>query len=437
MKKEVTIVWLRRDLRLTDNHALYQALKTSKNVLPLFIFDPQIVDELENRADTRVTFIHEQLTLIKNQLEGYNSSLLTYYATPQQAWEQIIKEYTINAVHTNHDYEPYAIKRDLEIKHLLSKHSIGFYTHKDQCIYEKDEVAKDDGLPYVVFTPYSRKWKAKFNNDQNVLAPFDCTYTSNYYQTEALPFISLEEMNFKTSSQNIPPLQIDQSIVSKYDTQRDYPAILGTTHLGIHLRFGTISVRSVLRQTSSLNEVFFNQIIWRDFYMQILYHFPHVVSENYNRKYDRVPWENNEHLFEAWKQGKTGYPIVDAAMHELNTTGYMHNRARMIVASFLCKHLLIDWRWGEAYFAEKLNDFDLAANNGGWQWAAGTGTDAQPYFRVFNPTSQMKKFDKDYTYIKKWIPDFDADNYIVPIVDHKEAREKAIATYKKALLVEA
>ncbi|MBB3700190.1 deoxyribodipyrimidine photo-lyase [Flammeovirga yaeyamensis] len=430
---KITIVWLRRDLRLTDQTALSAALKTSDKVLPIFIFDKHILNDLEDRKDARVNFIHQQLLQIKEQLEEYGSSLKTYYDTPKNAWEQIIQEFDIEAVHTNHDYEPYAIKRDQEIEDFLSGHNIPFITHKDQCVFEKNEITKDNGDPYVVYTPFSRKWKAKLAQEPEAIEVRNCTLFDHYYTCDPFSFPTLEDMNFSNSSIKIPLIDVDPEIIRKYDEQRDYPAIAGTTHLGIHLRFGTISVRELVRQYQFLNEVFLNQIIWRDFYMSILFHFPHVVGENYNRKYDKVPWENNEAYFEAWKQGKTGYPIVDAAMHELNTTGYMHNRARMIVASFLCKHLLIDWRWGEAYFAEKLLDYDLAANNGSWQWAAGTGTDAQPYFRVFNPEAQMKKFDKSLAYVKKWIPDYDPDNYIAPIVEHKAARLKAIETYKLAL----
>ncbi|OHX68326.1 cryptochrome/photolyase family protein [Flammeovirga pacifica] len=430
---KITIVWLRRDLRLFDQTALSAALKTSQNVLPLFIFDKHILEDLSDRSDARVTFIHQQLNHIKEQLEEYGSSLLTYYDTPENAWKEITEKYEIEAVHTNHDYEPYAIQRDKNIETFLDQKNIRFITHKDQCIFEKNDITKDDGKPYVVYTPFSRKWKARLLNEPEAIEVRNCTLYDHYFQTSPLSMLSLEDMNFKQSSLSIPSLDIDTDIIRKYDEQRDYPAIQGTTHLGLHLRFGTVSVRELVRQYQSLNEVFLNQIIWRDFYMTILYHFPHVVSDNYNRKYDKVPWENNETHFEAWKRGETGYPIVDAAMKELNTTGYMHNRARMIVASFLCKHLLIDWRWGEAYFAEKLLDYDLSANNGSWQWAAGTGTDAQPYFRVFNPEAQMKKFDKSLEYVKKWIPNYDPANYIDPIVDHKEARLKAIETYKKAL----
>ncbi|NLR90871.1 cryptochrome/photolyase family protein [Flammeovirga agarivorans] len=434
--EKISIVWLRRDLRLVDNVALHHALSTSKHVLPIFIFDKNILEDLNDRQDPRVNFIHQQLNGIKEQLEELGSTLYTIYDTPTNAWKKLVSTYDISAVHTNHDYEPYALERDQEINTILADKQIPFITHKDQCIFEKEEITKDDGSPYVVFTPYSRKWKLRLQENPEAIQHFDCSLVENYYSCSPEAMVSLGDMGFENSGKVIPPLSLDLDIVTNYDQQRDFPSIKGTTHLGIHLRFGTISVREVLRQSYQLNEVFMNQIIWRDFYMMILFHFPHVVSNNYNRKYDKVIWENNEEYFEAWKNGKTGYPIVDAAMNELNTTGYMHNRARMIVASFLCKHLLIDWKWGEAYFAEKLLDFDLSANNGSWQWAAGTGTDAQPYFRVFNPESQMKKFDKDLKYIKKWIPNFDPKNYIEPIVEHKTARLKAIDTYKKALNAE-
>ncbi len=381
----ISIFWFRRDLRLHDNAGFYHALKSGLPVLPIFIFDPQILDKLSNKADKRVTFIHQQLHKLKQELNALGSDLLVLYATPQQAWQTITSQYTIKQVYTNHDYEPYAIKRDKEIGELLASKQIGFNTYKDQCIFEHNEVLKDDGKPYTVFTPYSKKWKAKLNAFYVKAYP-NQKYFNNLLKVEKTSAIpSLESMGFESADVLFPSTEVAQSIIKNYDKTRDFPGIVGTSKLGIHFRFGTISIREKARKALALNQTFLNELIWRDFYMQILAHFPHVTQGAFRPEYDLIEWRNNEKEFNAFCQGKTGYPIVDAGMRELNKTGYMHNRVRMIVASFLTKHLLIDWRWGEAYFAEKLLDFDLSANNGGWQWAAGCGTDAAPYFRVFNP----------------------------------------------------
>ncbi len=423
-----TIFWFRRDLRLQDNAGLYAALKENKNVIPVFIFDTEILDKLEDRKDKRVEFIHQSLRLIKTQLEEWGSSLLILHGNPIELYKILNPK----AVYTNHDYEPYAHKRDAAIKSILEKRDIVFKTFKDQVIFEKDEVVKDDGKPYTIFTPFSRKWKTKLNPFFLSSFPVE-KYNSHFLKTRPLPIPTLQEVGFKPSGINFPERVIKTSIIDKYDIQRNFPAIRGTTQLSIHLRFGTVSIRKLAQVALKKNEVWLNELIWRDFYHMILWHFPEVETKAFKPAYDKIIWRNNETEFKLWCDGKTGYPIVDAGMRELNSTGFMHNRVRMIVASFLTKHLLIDWRWGEAYFAEKLLDFDLAANNGGWQWASGSGCDAAPYFRVFNPTLQTEKFDPKQVYIKKWVTELDTEDYPKPIVDHTLARERVLKTYKDAL----
>lgn len=429
--EKITLFWFRRDLRLEDNTGLFYALQQEKNILPLFIFDRNILDLLEDRQDARVQFIHDQVHALKNQLEQKGSSLIIRYGKPEEVYTQLLAEYPIGAVYTNRDYEPYAKERDQAIDRLLGEKGIPLLSFKDQVIFEPGEILNGSGEFYKVFTPFSKNWLDKFKaaNIQELPAP----NWKNLYQTSPLPNLSLEDMNFQPSGIPIPPAETQDSLIKTYDETRNFPAKPGTSRLGIHLRFGTISIRKLAIRASRLNDTYLNELIWREFYMMILAFNPQVVDRAFKPAYDQIPWRNNEAEFKAWCEGKTGYPIVDAGMRELNQTGYMHNRVRMIVASFLTKHLLIDWRWGEAYFAKKLLDFELASNNGGWQWAAGTGTDAQPYFRVFNPDSQTEKFDKDLKYIKKWIPELGTSSYPKPIVDHKFARNRAIETYKKAL----
>ena len=430
-KKQIAIHWFRRDLRLHDNTALYHALNSGSPVMPIFIFDLNILDKLENKQDARVQFIYESLHNIHQELRKVNSGVKILFGSPRECWTNLIKEYSIKSVHTNHDYEPYAINRDKEIEALLNKNNISFNTYKDQVIFEKSEVVKDDGKPYTVYTPYSRKWKSR------LIAEGIPTYDSkllfnNFYQI-TIDFPSLESIGFVKSTLLFPADHCADDIIQKYSDQRDIPGINGTSRLGIHLRFGTISIREMARKAQHLSDSWLNELCWREFYMMILWHFPHVTNGSFKPMYDAIEWRNNENEFQAWCEGKTGYPIVDAGMRELNTTGYMHNRVRMVVASFLTKHLLIDWRWGEAYFASKLLDFDLSANNGGWQWAAGSGCDAAPYFRIFNPYEQTKKFDSDLKYIRKWVPELQDFSYPKPIVDHKMARERCLETYKRGL----
>lgn len=429
---EISIFWFRRDLRLEDNAGLYHALKSGKEVLPIFIFDKNILDKLENKTDKRVAFIHNAINEIQTKLSSFGSSLNVYYSTPKEVFKELIRKGNISCVYTNHDYEPYAKERDDEIRELLNNHNIDFKTFKDQCILEKDEVLKDDGKPYTIFTPYSRKWKLKLNDFYLKSYPTE-KYFNRFFKQNKQYILTIEELGFVDTPLEIPSTFPDLSVIIQYKQQRDFPAIKGTSRLSVHLRFGTVSIRTLTKIALHNSETWLNELIWRDFYMMIMHHFPHAAKNSFKPQYDRVEWRNNEQEFKAWCEGKTGFPIVDAGLRELNTTGFMHNRVRMIVASFLIKDLLIDWRWGEAYFAEKLTDFDLSANNGGWQWAASSGCDAAPYFRIFNPTEQTKKFDPNYEYIKKWVPEYNTPNYVKPIVDHAFARNRALATYKKAL----
>ncbi len=430
--QKVVLFWFRRDLRLEDNAGLYYALKKGLPVLPIFIFDKNILDKLEDKKDGRVEFIHQAILNLNEQLKEFGSSINVFHSTPENVFNKFVKEYDIECVYTNHDYEPYANERDVAVKEFLINNKIEFKTYKDQCIFEKDEVVKDDGKPYTIFTPYSRKWKLRLT-DFHVKPYPNKKYFKNFIQTKTFNIPTLKELGFEKSGLEFPSTSISKSIVANYKEQRDFPAIKGTSKLSLHLRFGTVSIRALAKQALLLNETWLNELIWRDFYMMILYHFPHVAKNSFKTQYDRIEWRNNEHEFKAWCEGKTGFPIVDAGMRELNSTGFMHNRVRMIVASFLVKDLLIDWRWGEAYFAQKLLDFDLSANNGGWQWAAGSGCDAAPYFRVFNPTEQTKKFDPKYEYVRKWVPEFNTAKYPKPIVDHSAARLRVLSVYKDAL----
>ncbi|HSZ72638.1 MAG TPA: deoxyribodipyrimidine photo-lyase [Cytophagaceae bacterium] len=432
MNTDISIFWHRRDLRINDNTGLFHALNSSHTVLPLFIFDTSILDQLEDRSDARVTFIYHCIVRLKREYEKHGGSLLIEIGTPLEVFRKIIKKYSIKEVYTNTDYEPSAIRRDKEIQSMLHQHSVSFHSFKDHVIFEKREVVKQDNSPYTVFTPYMKAWKEKYLTSKPLSYPSEISLHHLFHQ-DVLPLPSLKKIGFKASDLSIPSAKVPISLIRQYDKQRDFPAIKGTSHLGIHFRFGTISIRQKVKHAAELNEVFLNELIWRDFYQMIIFHFPHAAFNSFKQKYDTINWENNEQLFEKWCEGKTGYPIVDAGMRELNATGFMHNRVRMIVASFLSKHLLIDWRWGEAYFAIKLLDYELASNVGGWQWAAGCGCDAAPYFRVFNPMLQAEKFDPQQIYIKKWVAEFGTALYPKPIVEHVFARNRAIAAYKKAL----
>lgn len=432
-KPEVNIFWFRRDLRFFDNSGFFHALNSGKPVLPVFIFDQNILDKLEKPSDLRVQFIHEALIAIQNQFIVSGSGIKFFYTTPTVAFTKLLTEFNISTVFTNHDYEPYALKRDEEINDLLLSNGVCLKTFKDQVIFEKLEVKKDDGSPYTVFTPYARKWKAHLDANPIVHFPSE-KLLQNLFKHNDCYMPSLASMGFCEEVWQFPPTSVPDDLVKGYTERRNFPAIEGTSHFGVHLRFGTLSIRKLVLYAKSLNETFLNELIWRDFYHMILSNFPHVgLGRSFKKVYDNIEWRDNEADFEKWCTGQTGYPIVDAGMRELLSTGFMHNRVRMITASFLTKHLLIDWRWGEAWFASKLLDYDMAANNGGWQWASGSGCDAAPYFRIFNPALQTEKFDKQGKYIKKWVPEFDTLQYVQPMVVHEMARKRCLETYAKFL----
>ena len=427
-----TIFWHRRDLRIDDNAGLFYALKEGENVQPIFIFDRDILDDLSDKRDARVSFIYTYVERRKEEDRELGSDLRVYYGKPNEVFQKVLEEFEVGSIYTNRDYEPYAKKRDEQIEKMAEEKGAAFYTFKDQCIFEIDEVVKKDGDWYTVFTPYSKVWKSKLN--EFYLKPYPSrSLSGSLNKTDPTDMIPLSEMGFEPTEVDFPSREVDPDIIEDYHETRDIPSMRGTTRMSVHLRFGTVSIRKLAAKAQA-NEKYLNELIWRDFYMMILHHNPHVVTKSFRPEYDQIKWEENEAHFEAWCKGETGYPIVDAGMRELNTTGFMHNRVRMITSSFLVKHLLIDWRKGEAYFAEKLLDYELSSNNGGWQWAAGSGCDAAPYFRVFNPELQTKKFDPDLKYIRKWVPEFeDFSKYPKPIVDHKKARERALERYKSGL----
>ena len=439
---EISLFWFRRDLRLNDNKGLFHALKHGLPVLPIFIFDTNILNNLKNNTDARVTFIYDQVNKLKTDIESLGGNFLIDYGNPIQIIERLTNEFCVKAVFTNKDYEPYAINRDYEISSLLQKKSILFKSFKDHVIYEEKEIlSKSAGTPYTVFTPYSKSWKEKLkssflSDDNSALKEYNSSFflSGNLFESNK-PFrnITLENMGFLRSNLEIPNMEVNLKVIENYSLNRDFPSLNGTSKLGIHLRFGTLGIRQLARQIFHLNEIFLNELIWRDFYSQILFNFPHVEKNSFRSNYDLIKWKNDSDDFDRWKSGQTGFPLVDAGMRELNETGFMHNRVRMLTASFLTKNLLIDWRWGEKYFAEKLLDFDLASNNGGWQWAAGSGTDAAPYFRIFSPEAQTMKFDSNFLYIKKWVPEYGSLNYVKPIIDPKLAKERCLAAYQLAL----
>ena len=431
---KTTIVWLRRDLRLEDNTALRNALAEEKNVQLLFIFDPAILDRLE-KDDARVSFIFEQLRAIDEKVQEKGSSVLIRFGAPNDVFSELHQEIGLNSIYINHDYEPYAIERDRQIEEWAAQHKIQFNSYKDQVIFEKNDVLKDDGKPYVVFTPYKRKWIQHFESLPKYNQNQECNWSNLRPLNVAEHKISsLKDIGFEPTKIALQEFDLSSDLIENYEAKRNFPAQNGTSRIGVHLRFGTISIRKLVQKAyAANNHTFLSELIWREFFMQILWHFPHTINQSFKPKYDRIQWNNNSEDFERWKSGTTGYPLVDAGMRELNTSGYMHNRVRMLCASFLCKHLLIDWRWGEAYFASKLLDFELASNVGNWQWAAGSGVDAAPYFRIFNPESQIKKFDQHLAYISKWVPDFQELTYPQPMVEHKWARERCLKVYKESL----
>ncbi len=432
MSEPLSIFWFRRDLRSDDNHALYEALTGSYPVIPVFIFDTDILNKLQDNYDARVNFIYHKISELNNQFrKKHRSSILIKNGRAVEMFAEILNAYDVKAVYANHDYEPAAIQRDREVADYLSTKGVQLKTFKDQVVFEKNEVVKSDGKPYSVFTPYSKTWKSIYKGKE---LPY---YNSENYlhnlQQEKHDFPVLEGMGFKPLNIDYPPANIPEKTIRDYDQYRDVPAMEGTTRLGIHLRFGSISIRKLVKKAEELNSTFLDQLIWREFYMMILYYHPRVVDKEFKPQYSNIPWRVSESDYHRWRDGYTGFPIVDAGMRQLNETGYMHNRVRMITASFLTKHLLIDWRWGEAWFAEKLLDYELASNNGNWQWAAGSGCDAAPYFRIFNPETQIKKFDLEQKYIKKWVKDYSKTSYPKKMVDHRKARIRALDTYKTAL----
>ena len=431
-KPVVNIFWMRRDLRLEDNTALFHALKTRENVLPLFIFNPDILERLEVRPDFRVNFIYKTLIGIKESLEKIGSSLYIAHGRPQDVFKKMAEEFHICSVYTNRDYEPYSVFRDTHVERFLKINNIEYHSYKDHVLFEKDELVKDDGKPYTVFTPYKNKFLEKFNKEM-VRALNTLQYFHNFIRIKPLPMMSIEMLGFEPLNVVFPSKSLSQTLLEGYEANRDFPARNGTSKLSVHLRFGTISIRKVTALALLHSETFLSELIWRNFYSQILWFFPQVATRAFKPAYDNIRWENDQKMFQYWCDGLTGYPLVDAGMRELNQTGFMHNRVRMVTSSFLCKHLLIDWRWGETYFASKLNDYDLASNNGGWQWAASSGCDAVPYFRIFNPELQNQRFDPDFKYVKRWVPEYGTDKYPERIIDHTFARNRAISRYKEGL----
>lgn len=422
---KISIFWIRRDLRLEDNVGLSMALESGLPILPIFIFDEQILNELHEN-DPRINFIYDELFKMNRELKKYSSSLRVYKGNPKEIWENICLEYDIAQVFLNKDYEPYAIKRDLEIEEFLAAKGIQFKAFKDQVIFEESDIIKDDRKPYTVFTPFKNKWLKTVKSDDYLIK----TIKKEHFFPNSIPFPSKSDLKIASSKIKVLPFNLAQ--INNYKNQRDIPSI-ATTNLSPHLRFGTIGIRQLFSKIDKKHETFISELIWREFFMQILFHYPKSVNNNFKAKYNGIQWRNDEREFQMWCKGETGYPLVDAGMRQLNQTGYMHNRVRMVVASFLVKHLLIDWRWGEAYFAQKLLDFELASNVGNWQWAAGTGCDSAPYFRIFNPHEQLKKFDPKLEYVKKWVPEVNELTYSQPIVEHRFARARCLTTYKKGL----
>jgi deoxyribodipyrimidine photo-lyase len=390
------------------------------------------LEQLENKSDARLNFIHNELSKINQKLADIGSTLLVKHGPALECLSQIVNEHPIAKVYANEDYEPFAISRDQKCAEICSSQAVEFQLFKDQVIFEKEEILKKDGKPYTVYTPYMKKWRSAFQSSEHLPYSYELN-SSNTAQIACNKIPSLKDIGFRESSILLPTINLSEEMLSNYDARRNFPAQNATSNLGVYLRFGTISIREAVQKALLGDDQFLNELIWREFFMQILANFPRVERECFKSAYNNIQWVNNEEEFELWTNGQTGFPIVDAGMRELKATGNMHNRVRMIVASFLVKDLLIDWRWGEAWFANHLLDYDQAANNGNWQWVAGCGCDAAPYFRVFNPIEQQKKFDPDFTYIKKWVPEFETDAYPKPMIDHKFARIRVLEVYKKAL----
>ncbi|NWJ50826.1 MAG: deoxyribodipyrimidine photo-lyase [Bacteroidetes bacterium] len=432
IKSPLVIFWFRRDLRLIDNAGLWAALSGEFNVFPVFIFDTCILNKLDKKTDTRISFIIEALHRLNDDLKERGSSLLVLHGKPLDIFSDLTKKYNVKGVYTNEDYEPYGLARDKEVSEMLSEKGITLFSFKDHVIFSKNSLLSGAGKPYGVFTPYSKKWKETLGvNDLKAYQSETIKDKWVVHNGGVVP--RAEKLGFKTFRNIYKVPVLDHSLIVNYQLNRDFPAIDGTTLIGPHLRFGTISIRTCVRFACDTNQVWLNQLIWRDFFIQILWHFPRVVNTSYREKFDRIEWLNNEEDFERWKNGKTGVPIVDAGMRQLNQTGYMHNRVRMIVASFLSKHLLIDWRWGEAYFASKLLDYELASNNGNWQWAAGSGVDASPWFRIFNPVLQSLKFDPSGAYVRQWVPEFGTPRYTSLMINLDLGRKRCLEVFKRAV----
>lgn len=467
-----SLVWLRRDLRLHDHHALYQACKESENVHLTFVFDDNILKYLP-KEDMRLTFIHDSLVEMEEELKKYEASINILAGNPIEEIPKLCKKLNIEQVYTNRDYEPYATARDQRVKKALEEMGIIFCDYKDTVFFEKGEIKTKTDAPYKVFTPYKNKWYEKFVEINETLSDYKPNL-KKLAENDNKNSITRKDWHKALGFTVMPPtlkagtkeakkrMKTFEKNIELYDEARDFPAMDKTSNISPYIRHGNISVRDLLRKgmsgKSNGHRIWTSEVIWREFYQQILAEFPHVKKGAFKQEYDDIKWIGGKKEFDAWKEGRTGYPLVDAAMRCLNETGMMHNRLRMVVASFLCKTLLVNWKKGEAYFAEKLLDFDLAANNGGWQWSASSGTDAQPYFRIFNPYSQSEKFDKDGIFIKKWCPElagFSAKkihnpsladmleqteagctigvDYPFPVVDYKQKRAQALEMYKSAL----
>lgn len=431
-KTDISLFWFRRDLRIDDNCGLYNALIGGQKVLPVFIFDTGILGKLTEQSDKRVAFIYNSVSDLKREFEKHGSTLLVLYGSPLDIFRLLLEKYNIVSVYANHDYEPYSINRDKSVEELLKVRGVEFRTFKDQVIFEKSEVVKSDGSPYTVFTPYSRAWKTALQKSPLPEFPSE-HFLGSLFKTEKSHLPDINEIGFyKCDTMAVNPL-IREDIISNYQLTRDLPSVEGTSNLGIYLRFGRLSIRKIVSVALRLNDSWLNELIWREFFMMIISNFPYVVDTSFKKKYDLIRWRNDEEEFFKWCNGMTGYPMVDAGMRQLNQTGLMHNRVRMVAASFLTKHLLIDWRAGETYFASKLLDYELSSNNGNWQWAAGSGCDAAPYFRIFNPYEQQRRYDPDMVYVKRCIPEYGTPDYPSPIVDHTFARERALKTYREIL----
>lgn len=425
----INVVWLRRNLRIEDNPIIQKAAKDDLPILLLFIFDKNILSKLA-KDDARVDFIHRTLEKLRTQLQSYKASILCVHGFPDEIIRKLIKSVRINAIFHAEDFEPAAKLRDDKIKEIAQESGIAVYTALDHVIFHPSSVLNKQGRPYLVYTPYYRAWKEKFVQNLDFL----CQQKSNEFQGIEADFDipTLKEIGFAPTPIALPQATVDRTLMETYKERRDFPAQDAASRLGLHLRFGTISpLQLALEAAKTTDDTFLKQLIWREFFIQIMYHFPESMNAAFKPAYRNMPWRFDEGQFDRWKAGQTGIPIVDAGMRELIATGTMHNRVRMIAASWLTKNLLIDWRLGERYFAEKLLDFELASNVGNWQWVAGTGVDAAPYFRIFNPHSQAKKFDPQGAYIRKWVPEFDSLTYTAPMIDYKASRERCLAFYKE------